>query len=206
MTYEKFNRLALFLFIIFLASTVLIVGLIKTATLGQFNFWIVSSTAVTHMQSMFQLGAATSIAFAIAGPQIRHALGPKITRMMRYVYRKKHDSEVLVINLKYLIDALKIFDISKIYYYDDLRGNLFGLHLFTIFYNIFLLLWSSLLTLDGLIPNGIAVFLLFLSVCFHCLIYMTPMLEHATSDRYCEKQRMLATAEYLNRSKLLASA
>ena len=126
--------------------------------------WSISSTKINYMQSMFQLGTATSIAFAIAGPQIKHALGPRAQRVIRYVNFSISGSSGPALNLRKLVDVLKNFDKYTQDYWELGRGNLFKLHLIAALINFLMLFWSSLIDPRGQILNGIAFVLIMYSM------------------------------------------
>jgi len=111
-------------------------------------------------------GAATSIAFAVAGPQLQHALGPKINVTIDYVNGKIEQSQMTNNKLKCMVDLLIKLNVSQKMYFDDLRGNLFGLHLFVALGNVLLLLWLSLIRPDGTIINIYALMIIFVSIIF----------------------------------------
>lgn len=150
--------------------------------------WPFGSTAINYMQSMFQLGAATSIAFAIAGPQIQHALGPRAQSVIRHVRLANNESSEAASKLRNLADILLKFDAYEQDYWSLGRGNLYKLHFSMALINFVMLSWSSLIDPRGRILNGIA-FLVIISSMFIPLIDLSrtyiearrirPMLQEA---------------------------
>ncbi len=166
MAFEKLNRILVPMFLGFLFIAVSVVLLVATSNIANFNQWCSSSTKVEHMRSMFALGAATSIAFAVAGPQLQHALGPKINLTIEYVSKKARNSNTTKTSLERMIDLLNQLNRSQKIYFDDLRGNLYSLHFFVTLGNVLLLLWSSLIRPDGAILNIYALMIIFASIIF----------------------------------------
>ena len=150
--------------------------------------WILANTKIGHMQSIFQLGTATSIAFAIAGPQIQHALGPRAQGALRHVRHAISKSHTEVSELRKLLVALQNFNNYKREYGGLGRGNLYPLHYLMAIINFALLFWSSLIDPGGGIPNGIAFLIITASMfvpfvdlndAFFAARHIRPMLQEA---------------------------
>lgn len=131
-----------------------------------FNLWMLNSTKISYMQPMFQLGAATSIAFAVAGPQIQHALGPRIVGAVQSAKVAMHKPNAPVSTIKPLIRNLQHYDKYKRELVAYTRSNLYPSHLFIAYSNIILLFWSSLIDPRGEIQNQWAVLVVILSIMF----------------------------------------
>lgn len=80
---------------------------------SRFEIWGLGWTKINYMQSMFQLGIATSAAFAIAGPEIRHALGPSTKGVTEYIKVKMKEPNSPVDYLKRLVQELRKYDNCK---------------------------------------------------------------------------------------------
>ena len=128
--------------------------------------WSISSTKINYMQSMFQLGAATSIAFAIAGPQIQYTLGPRVQGLIRYAKSTVSKSSNLAPKLTELINVLQNYDGYNQEYWALARGNLYNLHFLMASINLSLLIWSSLIDPRGAILNIVAFFVIMFSMLF----------------------------------------
>ena len=126
--------------------------------------WSFLSTKINYMQSIFQLGAATSIAFAIAGPQIQHALGPRTQGALRHAKLAINKPTGLTSKSRKLISILHNYDRYQREYSALGRGNLYILHCSMALINFTLLLWFSLIDPRGQIPNGIAALIIMFSM------------------------------------------
>ncbi len=138
--------------------------------------WLVGKTKLSAMQSIFQLGAATSIAFAVAGPQIQHALGPRVKGTIQNAKIAMRDPNVPLQALENLVQALRDYEIYKRELVGYTKGNLYGLHLYVALFDILLLFWSSVIDPIGKIPNFPAILL-----CVLCIIF--PMIDLFDASR-----------------------
>lgn len=126
--------------------------------------WFEDTTKINYMQSVFQLGAATSAAFAIAGPQIQHALGPRVQGAMQHTKLALRKPDAPITALKQLLRSLQRYDKHK---RDDAalrRSRLYSLHLTIALMDIALLIWSSVIDPRGEIPNKWAIILMFICI------------------------------------------
>jgi len=153
----------LFLLLIEIAS--LFVGAQKiNLWLAYLNKWFESTSKISYMQSVFSLGAATSAAFAFAGPQIQHALGPRVQKAMQYARFALRKPNASSSSLKSLIKQLHLYDKHK---RDDAamrRSNLFPFHLIITFVNVFFLVWTALIDPRGELRNKYALILIFVCI------------------------------------------
>lgn len=135
-------KILLALLIVSLLSAFLL--LYKPATI-----WYYSEMPISNLQSVFQLGIATSIAFALGRPYFRHALGPDLQRTIRYIYtRSKHYS------LPQMEFFKLIFHIREYRRYEEglvalSQPYFFILYSLSALANTLLLLWSSAINSTG---------------------------------------------------------
>lgn len=122
--------------------------------------WQNGSTKLNYMQSIFQLGAATSIAFALAGPQIRHVLGPKIKMIRLVIENAVGMEEGCTDQNNNIVHRLHFLEQHQQDLGEMQRGALYLIHLSAIAYNIVMLIWSSIIDPNGKIWNVGAVYLL----------------------------------------------
>lgn len=120
------------------------------------NFWLVGSTKINSLQSMFQLGVATSAAFIVAGPHIRHALGPKIKEAIIYARQKAAEVNGPIQELANFARTLSKYDKYKQNDTDYLRRNLYLPYLCVMLLNYIMLFWSSSIDPNGKMLNPIA--------------------------------------------------
>ena len=125
------------------------------------NRWFEASTKISFMQSVFQLGAATSAAFAIAGPQIQHALGPRVQGAIQHAKRASMQPNAPMGALKQIAQTLRHYDKFKKDEAAMRRSRIYPFHLTITATNILLLLWSSVIDPRGEIQNKWAVIILF---------------------------------------------
>jgi len=128
--------------------------------------WRYKSTKISYMQSMFQLGAATSIAFAVAGLQIQHALGPRIIGAIQSAKLAMSKPNAPVATLKSLISSLQNYNRYKRTLVGYTRSYLYRAHIFIAFCNIILLVWSSLIDPRGEIQSQWAFFVVVFTIMF----------------------------------------
>ena len=129
-----------------------------------FNRWFDSTTKINHMQSVFSLGAATSAAFAFAGPQIQHALGPRVQEAIQHARLALRKPNSPSASLKLLIRKLYLYDRHK---RDDAatrRSNLFPFHLTITLINVLFLVWTALIDPRGELQNKYALILIFVCI------------------------------------------
>lgn len=157
--------LSLFIFIVFIVIASKFFGMQKVNIwLNKRNEWFEASTKINYVQSVFQLGATTSAAFAIAGPQIQHALGPRVQGAIQHARLALRKPDPPVIALRHLIQSLQRYDRHK---RDDAalrRSRLYPFHLTIAFLNIFLLIWSSVIDPRGEVQNKYAIILMFICI------------------------------------------
>lgn len=155
----------LLIFIVFIVAASEFFGMQKVNLwLYKRNKWFEASTKINYMQSVFQLGAATSAAFAIAGPQIQHALGPRVQKSIQHARLALRKPDPPVIALRHLIQSLQRYDRHK---RDDAalrRSRLYPFHLSIALLNIFLLIWSSVIDPRGEIQDIYAIILMFICI------------------------------------------
>lgn len=159
------------IFIILIAFIILI--LVATELFGAqkvnrrliyWNKWFEATTKINYMQSIFQLGAATSAAFAIAGPQIQHALGPRVQGAIQHARLAIRKSNPPINALKDLIRILQRYDQYKRDNAALRRSRLYSFHLGITLLNIFLLIWTSLIDPRGEIQNKYALMLIIVCI------------------------------------------
>ncbi len=155
----------------------IIVGFVMLSNSHKGQKWLVGMTKIAPLQSWFQLGAATSIAFAVAGPQIQHALGPRVEGGIQKARTVMCYPNAPIENLKALIQALRDYESYKRELVGYTRGRLYTLHLYFATINIFLLFWSSAIDPFGKIPNFPALLLCILCIIFPFLDLIVASLE-----------------------------
>lgn len=132
--------------------------------LGKRNKWFEDSTKLNYMQSVFQLGAATNAAFAIAGRQIQHALGPRVQGAIQHVRLAIRKPDPPVVALRQLAESLRRYDKYK---RDDAaltRSRLYSIYITVALLDILLLVWSSVIDPRGEIQNKYAMILMFICI------------------------------------------
>lgn len=122
--------------------------------------WQVKGTKLNYLQLMFQLGTATSIAFALAGPQIRHVLGPKIRITKNFIRRISIIYGSCAQGIGLLEDTLCSLENHQQDLGETQRGAMYIIHLSAILFNLLMLIWSSLIDPNGRVWNIGAVYLL----------------------------------------------
>ena len=162
---SQFHRTLHYCSLIIVVIAVFVIGLkvlsiTHPATFLKAMRWPDRTTKLNYMQSIFQLGAATSIAFALAGPQIRHVLGPKIRIVKLFVNTTatKHPNQLQESSL--LVHSLCTLEDHQQDLGETQRGALYIIHLSAILYNVIILIWSSLIDPNGKIWNAGAFYLL----------------------------------------------
>ena len=163
---------------------ILFVALLLTAFLKLFKpatEWFYSETPVSNLQSVFQLGIATSLAFALGRPYFRHALGPDLQRTIRYIQvRSKYyilpESEFVKL-IRHIREYRRyeegLVALSQPYF--------FILYSISAFLDIVLLFWSSTINSTGSVLSRNALLL--------CLL-ATSLLVLGVLDAYIAARRM----------------